>query len=76
MTGWNQMTDSMIRPALEKIQSLVQRHAKAERHLPNSLAVGVLEHEHAVQFDEKRFDAPNHIRGLVNEALDREESGR
>lgn len=35
------------------------------------MAERILEHEHAVQFDEERFEAPGYIRGLVNEALDK-----
>lgn len=70
------MTEGENRPAIEKIQSIVEKHAEAERHLPPSLADKILQHEHAVQFDEKRFDAPSYIRSLVNEVLDKEGGGR
>jgi hypothetical protein len=69
------MTDSKARPAIEKIRELVLKHALGERHLPAELAERILEHEHAVQFDEKRFDAHSYIRGLMNEALDEEGDG-
>lgn len=70
------MSDQETKPAVEQIRELVRRHAESERHLPTGLAEKVLEHEHAVQFDSKRYDATSYIRGLVNEALDSEPGAR
>ena len=70
------MTESAARPAIDRIRELVTKHAAHERHLPTDLAERILEHEHAVQFDEKRYDASAYIRGLVNEVLDHERGER
>jgi hypothetical protein len=70
------MNDAAARPAIQKIRELVSEHAAMERHLPEELAVKILEHEHAVQFDEKRYEAGSYIRGLVNEMLDHEQEAR
>ena len=70
------MSDQETKPAIDQIQELVRRHSESERHLPPGLAEKVLEPEHAVQFDDKRYDAASYIRGLVNEALDSEAGAR
>jgi hypothetical protein len=66
------MTDGIAQPALERVRTILERHASVETTLPADLARRVLEHEHAVQFDATRFEASGYIRGLVNETLDGE----
>jgi hypothetical protein len=55
--------------AKDRILDVLKDVAGDDQQIPLDLIVRIYEHEHAVQFDEKRFEASTYIRGLVNEYL-------
>ena len=55
--------------AKDRILDVLRDVARDDQRIPLDLIVRIYEHEHAVQFDEKRFEASTYIRGLVNEYL-------
>lgn len=61
-----------IAPAFEQVDRILQEEASRSGLVSPDLVHKVFVHEHAVQFDEKRFEAANYIRGLVVEQLDDE----
>ena len=65
------MTDDMA-PAFDQVNNILGEEAARSGVVPSELVQKVFLHEHAVQFDEKRFEAANYIRGLVVEQLDLE----
>lgn len=65
------MTDDMA-PAFDQVDSILMEEAARSGLVTPDLVHKVFVHEHAVQFDEKRFEAANYIRGLIIEELDQE----
>ena len=61
-----------IAPAFEQVDRILLEEASRSGLVTPELVHKVFVHEHAVQFDEKRFKAANYIRGLVIEQLDDE----
>lgn len=55
------------------VHDVVMKIARAMVAVPETLVEKILEHESAVQFDEKRFSAGAYIRNLVVEHLNDEE---
>lgn len=61
-----------IAPAFEQVDRILREEATRSGVVTEELVNKIFFHEHAVQFDEKRFEAANYIRGLVIEQLDDE----
>jgi hypothetical protein len=55
--------------AYEMLLGVVRKQSDAQGRIPEGLAERILEHEHAVQFDEKRYEAVAYIRSLIVEEL-------
>jgi hypothetical protein len=56
----------------EHVMAVLERTAVRHENTPAELVRKIIEHERAVQFDEKRYEASNYIRSLVFEFLESE----
>ncbi len=73
MKEWK-MTDQDNRIVRDNILETLIRHAKFHDHAPEDIVKKIFEHESAVQFDDKRSEAGQYIRGLIAERLDQEDA--
>lgn len=66
------MSDEDNRIVRDNILETLLRHTKFHEHAPEDIVQKIFEHETAYQFDDKRYEAGQYIRGLIAEHLDQE----